>query len=225
MGRPGRGRALVIWSNGVRIGRWIMPARGETELQYDTAWVESSSGRPLSLSLPFSRHNGPLKGAPVFNYFDNLLPDSDAIRRRVAERFRADSTEVFDLLAAVGRDCVGAVQLLPEGEAPSGFDRIEGVPHQQALDLPYRHAPGVHGHDPLIEALEAPLMLRNQDRLEAAFPVPGHLDMQRPVLGQHRFGALAVTVDWWPLWACPARGRSPSDGTAPRSWHARSAPS
>lgn len=148
MGRSPSNRALSIWCNGVRVGRWAAPARGGAVLQYDQTWVDSSDGRPLSLSLPFSRHNVPLKGAPVFNYFDNLLPDSDAIRRRVAERFRADSTEVFDLLAAVGRDCVGAVQLLPEGEAPSGFDRIEGVPlsegdiERHLLAMVSRRGPG-----------------------------------------------------------------------------------
>jgi len=80
------------------------------------------------LSLPFNLQNLPLKGAKVANYFDNLLPDSDAIRRRVAERFRTRSPEPFDLLSAIGRDCVGAVQLLGEDETPRDVDRIDGVP-------------------------------------------------------------------------------------------------
>ncbi len=33
----------------------------------------------------------------------------------------------FALLQAVGRECIGAVQLLAEDESPEGFDRIEGV--------------------------------------------------------------------------------------------------
>lgn len=49
--------------------------------------MKADIGRPLSLSLPFNLQNLPLKGQKVANYFDNLLPDSDAIRRRVAERF------------------------------------------------------------------------------------------------------------------------------------------
>ena len=80
------------------------------------------------MSLPFNLQNLPLKGAKVANYFDNLLPDSDAIRRRVAERFRTRSPEPFDLLSAIGRDCVGAVQLLGEDETPRDVDRIDGVP-------------------------------------------------------------------------------------------------
>src|SRR5690606_7427572 len=99
-------------------------ARGEMELDYDADWVGADVGRPLSLSLPFNLQNLPLKGEKVSSYFDNLLPDSDAIRRRAAERFKTGSTDPFDLLKAIGRDCVGAVQVLGEDEAPEGFDRI-----------------------------------------------------------------------------------------------------
>jgi len=100
--------ALTL-ANGVRVGRWTIPVRGEMKLQYDVDWVGADIGRPLSLSLPFKLQNLPLRGEKVANYFDNLLPDSDAIRRRVAERFKTGSIEQFDLLAAVGRDCGGAV--------------------------------------------------------------------------------------------------------------------
>ncbi len=128
MGRRSHSRSLSIWANGVRVGRWTIPTRGEMELQYEADWVAADIGRPLSLSLPFNLQNLPLKGAKVANYFDNLLPDSDAIRRRVAERFRTRSPEPFDLLSAIGRDCVGAVQLLGEDETPRDVDSIDGVP-------------------------------------------------------------------------------------------------
>jgi serine/threonine protein kinase HipA of HipAB toxin-antitoxin module len=39
---------------------------------------------------------------------------------RSAARFNTGSIQAFDLLAAIGRDCVGALQQLPDGEAPSG---------------------------------------------------------------------------------------------------------
>ncbi len=35
-------------------------------------------------------------------------------------------------MTAIGRDCVGAVQLLPPATAPEGFDRIDGVPVDDA---------------------------------------------------------------------------------------------
>jgi serine/threonine-protein kinase HipA len=118
---------LSIWMNGLRVGTWTQ-VRGVHVLQYDPAWAGSPAGRALSLSLPFTPGNAPQRGDIVANFFDNLLPDSDTIRSRIRSRFGTASTEAFDLLTAIGRDCVGAVQLLPEGEEPVGFDRIEAEP-------------------------------------------------------------------------------------------------
>jgi serine/threonine-protein kinase HipA len=132
MGRPSRARALAVWANGLRVGTWRIPARGDMELQYDAHWRQSASGRPLSLSLPFGVDDSPLKGPAVESYFDNLLPDSAEIRKRLAGRFRTASIAPFDLLAAIGRDCVGAVQLLPPDDAPRGYDRIAGTPLSEA---------------------------------------------------------------------------------------------
>lgn len=70
----------------------------------------------------------PHRGSVVENYFDNLLPDSDRIRSRLRTRFGTGSTEAFELLTAIGRDCVGAIQLLPPDQSPTGWDRIEAEP-------------------------------------------------------------------------------------------------
>jgi serine/threonine-protein kinase HipA len=123
--------ALSIWANGERVGTWRIPERGADELSYDDAWVGSATGRPLSLSLPLVggfTH----KGAVVQNYFDNLLPDSQPIRERIASRFSTRTTQPFDLLQAIGRDCVGAIQLLGENESPTGIERIQGDPMSEA---------------------------------------------------------------------------------------------
>jgi serine/threonine-protein kinase HipA len=132
MARRSRAQTLALWANGTYVGRWTVSARGEMELRYDPAWRASAVGRPLSLSLPFGLGDKPLKGPAVEHYFDNLLPDSPAIRKRVAERFRTGSVEAFDLLTAIGRDCVGALQFLPDGAAPEGLDRVEGVEVDEA---------------------------------------------------------------------------------------------
>lgn len=74
-----------------------------------------------------------LRGPAVANCFDNLLPDNERIRERVARRFKTHSVETFALLEAIGRDCVGAVQLLPEGDEPQGWDRLDAEPMRIAL--------------------------------------------------------------------------------------------
>ncbi|MGF6506864.1 type II toxin-antitoxin system HipA family toxin [Paraburkholderia tuberum] len=128
MARQTASKALSVWANGERVGLWRLPARGPMEFAYDAAWIASPAGRPLSLSLPFTPGNMTHKGPRVLNYFDNLLPDSDVIRKRIAQRYRTETLEAFDLLQAIGRDCVGAVQLLAEDDAPAGVQRIEGTP-------------------------------------------------------------------------------------------------
>jgi serine/threonine-protein kinase HipA len=114
--------------NGERVGTWTLPARGPQTFTYDETWLHSSQFRPLSLSLPAGFGASTLSGDAVESWFDNLLPDSEVIRRRAQTRFQTASTNAFDLLAAVGRDCAGAAQLLPPEQEPSDIDRIEARP-------------------------------------------------------------------------------------------------
>jgi serine/threonine-protein kinase HipA len=93
-------------------------------LQYTSAWVTAKEGRALSISLPFTLDNAPIKGDRVKCYFDNLLPDSEQIRQRIQTRYHTTSRDPFDLLAAIGRECVGAVQLLEEGQEPKDLHTI-----------------------------------------------------------------------------------------------------
>ena len=104
--------------NGIPVGFWEK-TRGEDRFQYLSEWVADEQGILLSLSLPFTVSNQLCRGDVVRNYFDNLLPDSENIRRRLAMRYRAGSLDPFDLLAELGRDCTGAIQLLTLGEEPA----------------------------------------------------------------------------------------------------------
>jgi serine/threonine-protein kinase HipA len=96
------------------------------QLVYDNSWLISENSRPLSLSLPLGHH--PRSGIAVESFFDNLLPDNDAIRKRIQTRFGAANDRCFDLLWHIGRDCVGAVQLLPETEEPTPVMSIAADP-------------------------------------------------------------------------------------------------
>ncbi|NUX53982.1 type II toxin-antitoxin system HipA family toxin [Paraburkholderia youngii] len=116
---------LNLWMNGLRVGAWET-ARSAERLTYADEWIDDPQGRPLSLSLPFTPGNQPYRGQIVADYFDNLLPDSEPIRRRIAARYRTGSTAPFALLTTLGRDCVGALQLLPPDEEPSDLTSIHG---------------------------------------------------------------------------------------------------
>src|SRR5579859_6990361 len=98
------------------------------EFTYDPAWVGSEEARPISLSLPINLDGNPLTGERVGFFFDNLLPDGEAIRSRIRTRFGTRSDDAFDLLEAIGRDCVGALQLLPDGATPDHMFEIAAAP-------------------------------------------------------------------------------------------------
>ena len=126
--RTSRRKALGVWMNGLRVGEWAVAPGGEDEFRYAESWLEHPDSRPISLSLPFAGAGYAYRGSLVSAYFENLLPDSSEIRRRIRVRYGAASSSTFDLLSEIGRDCVGAVQLLGADEEPAGLRRIEGRP-------------------------------------------------------------------------------------------------
>ena len=119
---------LNVWMNGSLVGTWTVREHGAPRFQYADEWIESENTRILSLSLPFQPGNPPHEGAVVENFFENLLPENKVIRERLQHKFGAGSTRAFDLLAEIGRDCVGAVQILPEGSEPEGWDQNQSEP-------------------------------------------------------------------------------------------------
>jgi len=127
MGRLAKYSELSVWMNGERVGTWTRTAAGSHEFRYVDAWLASPAARPISLAFPLRPSADPYRTG-VEAYFDNLLPDNRQIRERIHRRFKTASTAVFDLLQQIGRDCVGALQLLPlDAEAPD-IRRITGRP-------------------------------------------------------------------------------------------------
>ncbi len=114
--------------NGEAVGIWTITAQGRQEFRYDDSWRSSPAARPLSLSLPLAPSSFIYAGDVVEHFFDNLLPDSIDIRHRIQQRFRTGSIAPFDLLSEIGRDCVGAIQLLPEGVATGQVRTIKAEP-------------------------------------------------------------------------------------------------
>lgn len=124
-------RSLNVWMNGVLVGTWSHGRADSHRFTYESDWIKSPGCRSLSLSLPLTA-SAEIRGAVVANYFDNLLPDNDRIRKRLKARFGTKTDRAFDLLQAIGRDCVGAVQLLPPGTEPKGFDQVRYEPLDEA---------------------------------------------------------------------------------------------
>jgi serine/threonine-protein kinase HipA len=124
-----RNRVLNVLMNGTLIGRLEKLATGALTFEYVPDWLNALGARPISLSLPLSRTL--YSGEVVYHFFDNLLPDNPQIRARIQSTFKISSNQPFDLLASIGRDCVGAIQLI-EGHIPFFKKEIQAHPLSDA---------------------------------------------------------------------------------------------
>ncbi|TIS86217.1 type II toxin-antitoxin system HipA family toxin [Mesorhizobium sp.] len=110
MARRRQHAPLRVLLNNHLVGHLNKAATGAVNFRYDEGWLSWEHALPVSLSLPL--REDAYRGEQVFAVFDNLLPDSDALRKRVAEKVGAAGTDAYSLLAAIGHDCVGALQFV-----------------------------------------------------------------------------------------------------------------
>lgn len=108
---------LNVLMNGMLVGILEKKKNGSLQFNYADEWLTTSGARPISLSLPLSERS--FSGDVVYNFFDNLLPEDPQTRARIQAIFQANTNQPFDLLACIGRDCVGAIQFM--SEMPSKF--------------------------------------------------------------------------------------------------------
>ncbi|MGB5510082.1 MAG: type II toxin-antitoxin system HipA family toxin [Woeseiaceae bacterium] len=126
MARKSANIPLDVYLNARLVGRLRRETSGAIEFQYDQSWLDWEDTFAVSLSLPLREDR--YAGDPVIAVFDNLLPDNDDIRKKVAARSGADGIDPYSLLAAIGRDCVGALQFLPDGIKPGKAGEVKAKP-------------------------------------------------------------------------------------------------
>lgn len=125
MARHQRNARLSVFLNGRVVGFLSRKSSGAISFIYDQAWLSWEHALPVSLSLPL--REDAYVGAPVTAVFDNLLPDNDAIRQRIAQRVGAEGIDAFSLLSSLGRDCVGALQFLTEEMTSGTVGSVNGT--------------------------------------------------------------------------------------------------
>ncbi|MGW4635948.1 type II toxin-antitoxin system HipA family toxin [Nocardia sp. NPDC004415] len=144
-----RGRGLDVWLYGHRVARLTEPATYRYKLEFTDEALEvfGHGSRVLSLALPFgTKPVADTKGAggrPVAAFLEGLLPEGN-LRRQLAANLGVTAIDKLALLRAVGAECAGAVQFLPEGELPStgsirdlSGDEVDRL----VADLPTYHLP------------------------------------------------------------------------------------
>lgn len=106
---------LAVWLGDQRCGE-LSP--GAEPWDYTFAYgpeTVTREGPALSLSLPVRKE--PYRSAACRPFFEGLLPEG-TVRDQVARQVGVSPGNSFGLLAALGRDCAGAVVLLPDDEPP-----------------------------------------------------------------------------------------------------------
>lgn len=114
MARRKQHEPLNVLLNNRHVGQLSKAPSGAISFTYDRNWLTWKHALPISLSMPL--RETPYRGEVAASYFDNLLPDSEELRRRVAERVGARGTDAYNMLNAIGRDCVGALQFIADGD-------------------------------------------------------------------------------------------------------------
>lgn len=94
----------------------VEPGRNSLfELTYRVDQITPSS-TPLSVALPLSGQR--FTGKKVATFLWGLLPENASARQAAARLYGADVNDPLSLLAEIGRDCAGAIQVCPFDEVP-----------------------------------------------------------------------------------------------------------
>lgn len=101
---------LVAIANGNVVGEVRRDSRERLTFVYDAGWRQAPGAYPLSLSMPLAmpRHGHDR----VEPWLWGLLPDSQSVLTRWAQRFQVSARSAFSMLSATGEDCPGAIQLV-----------------------------------------------------------------------------------------------------------------
>ena len=94
-----------------------------TWFSYSPEYLHSPDAAAISLSLPLQEEA--FSPAATKNFFEGLLPEGFT-RRSVAQWMRVDENDYLSILLGLGKECLGALQILEEGEEakPNHYEKL-----------------------------------------------------------------------------------------------------
>ncbi len=104
-------KRLSVRMNGHHVGVLEQHETGLLGFSYADSWREAADAIPLSLALPLA--GGPYDDRASKAFFGGYLPEDPDARRMIGQRFHVSRNSEFALLSVLGRDCPGALSLLP----------------------------------------------------------------------------------------------------------------
>lgn len=90
-----------------------------------------AGARVLSVAIPVSSE--PVDAMVATPFFAGLLPEGD-ILIRIAAEFQLEPIDTYGLLAAIGRECAGALTIIPERETPAAEHDVRWLTEQELAD-------------------------------------------------------------------------------------------
>ena len=105
---------LIVFHEAREVGTLQAHEEGAMRFSYATSWLSSPDAFPISVRMPLRSGEYEREAAA---FFPNLLPEGN-VRLRLARRLGLSVENDFELLAAVGGECAGALTLMPEGQSP-----------------------------------------------------------------------------------------------------------
>jgi serine/threonine-protein kinase HipA len=97
--------SLGVYWDGVLVGRLVRGAERTREYAFEY----TDQNRAISLSLPTTQAS--FTPAETRPFFDALLPEG-TVREQIAAQLKLAASDSYSLLAALGRDCAGALQVM-----------------------------------------------------------------------------------------------------------------
>ena len=104
-----------VWANSRPMG-WFGHAAAEFFFEYDAQWLTQPGAYGLAPQFALSAQR--YTGALVRSFFENLLPEGDALEDVVSALHMRQASS-FELLGKLGQELPGVIALLPEGDRPA----------------------------------------------------------------------------------------------------------
>lgn len=104
-------RVAKVRLDGKSVGRLEELDGGRTRFTYSPDWLNRADAVPISVTLPLRRE--PYESAGLHPFFDNLLPEGWLLEL-ASKKLKIAKDDGFGLLLAMGADCIGAVEVVPD---------------------------------------------------------------------------------------------------------------
>ncbi len=128
---------LAVLLHGALAGHVYRAANQRLVFRYEPAWRTQPGAFPLSLSMPLRTEEHGHRATSAFLW--GLLPDDPRVIEFWARQHGIARTNVTALLAHVGEDCAGAVQVVPPDRAHDTLGASTKADQKRSVEWLSRH--------------------------------------------------------------------------------------